>query len=107
VDNAVAAEEFSYTVAHELRERNLMAHKKISYEDAHRLALDLEHSLRRADDSSAREHEKGLRMVPPTDCYNVKEIASLPDSISLQKEEFVLCRPCNRPAQKSKTSPYR
>jgi len=83
VDNAVAAEEFGYTVAHELRERNLMAHKRISYEDAHRLALDLEHTMRRADDSSAREHEKGLRMVRPTDCDNVKEIAALPDSISL------------------------
>lgn len=83
VDNSVAAEEFGYTVAHELRERNLMAHKKISYEDAHRLALDLERSMRRADDSSAREHEKELHMVSPTDCDNVKEIPDLPDSIGL------------------------
>jgi hypothetical protein len=83
VDNAVAAEEFAYTVAHELRERGLMAHKKISYEDAHRLALDLEHSMRRADDSTVREHEKELHRVSPTDCDNVKEIAELPDSIGL------------------------
>src|SRR5450759_3138456 len=83
VDNAVAAEEFAYTVAHELRERGLMAHKKISYEDAHRLALDLEHSMRRADDSTVREHERELHRVSPTDCDNVKEIAALPDSIGL------------------------
>jgi hypothetical protein len=83
VDNAVAAEEFAYTVAHELRERGLMAHKKISYEDAHRLALDLEHSMRRADDSTVREHERELHRVSPTDCDNVKEIAELPDSIGL------------------------
>ncbi len=83
VDNAVAAEEFGYTVAHELRERGLMAHKRISYEDAHRLALDLERSMRRADDSSAHEHEKDLHMVSPTDCDNLKEIANLPDSIAL------------------------
>jgi hypothetical protein len=83
VDNAVAAEEFGYTITHELRERSLMAHKRISYEDAHRLALDLERSMRRADDSSAREHEKELHMVSPTDCDNVKEIADLPDSIGL------------------------
>ena len=83
VDNAVAAEEFGYTVAHELRERSLMAHKKISYEDAHRIALDLERSMRRTDDSSAREHEKELPHVSPTDCDNVKEIATLPDSIPL------------------------
>lgn len=83
IDNAVAAEEFSYTVAHELRERGLMAHKRISYEDAHHLALDLERSMRRADDSSARQHEKELHRVSPTDCDNMKEIADLPDSISL------------------------
>jgi len=83
VDNAVAAEEFGYTVAHELRERSLMAHKKISYEDAHRLALDLERSMRRTEDSSARDHEKKLQKVSPTDCDNVKEIADLPDSIGL------------------------
>jgi len=83
VDNAIAAEEFGYTVAHELRERSLMAHKKISYEDAHKLALDLERSMRREEDSSAREHEKQLHMVSPTDCDNVKEIAGLPDSIGL------------------------
>ena len=83
VDNAIAAEEFGYTVAHELRERGLMARKKISYEDAHRVALDLERSMRREDDSSAREHEKELRKVSPTDCDNVREIAGLPDSISL------------------------
>ena len=84
IDNVVAAEEFGYTVAHELRERNLMAHKKVSYENAHRVALDLERAMRRSDDSSAREHEKELHMVSPTDCDNVKEIASLPDSVFLR-----------------------
>ncbi len=83
VDNAVAAEEFGYTVAHELRERGLMAQKRISYEQAHRIALDLERTMRRADDSTVREHEKELHRVSPTDCDNVKEIADLPDSIGL------------------------
>ncbi len=83
IDNTIAAEEFGYTVAHELRERGLMAHKRISYGDAHSLALGLERSMRRADDSSSREHEKALHMVSPTDCDNVKEIADLPDSIGL------------------------
>lgn len=83
VDNAVAAEEFGYTVAHELRERGLMAGRRASYDDAHKNALDLELAMRRTDDSSARAHEQVLPQVSPTDCDDVKEIAGLPDSIRL------------------------
>ncbi len=83
IDNVIAAEEFEYTLAHELLERSLMARQGMSYDNAHNHALELERSMRRADDSSARLHEKELPKVSPTDCDGVKEIAELPDSIDL------------------------
>ena len=42
IDNAIAAEEFEYTLAHELLERSLMARQGMSYDDAHNRALELE-----------------------------------------------------------------
>ena len=83
IDNAVAAEEYGYTLAHELHERELMARQGQSYNDAHSSALALERHMRRSDDSSARARETVLGRVSPTDCDGVKEIAELPDSISL------------------------
>ncbi len=83
IDNAIAAEEFEYTIAHELLERSLMARQGMSYENAHDRALELERAMRRADDSLARAHERELPLVSPTDCDGVKEIAGLPDSIAL------------------------
>ncbi len=83
IDNAIAAEEFEYTIAHELLERSLMARQAMSYADAHNSALELERGMRRADDSLARAHERELHRVSPTDCDGVKEIAGLPDSITL------------------------
>ncbi len=83
IDHAIAAEEFDYTIAHELLERSLMAKKGMSYDDAHNRALRLERSMRRADDSSSRAHERDLPKVSPTDCDGEKEIARLPDSIAL------------------------
>lgn len=84
IDNAVAAEEYGYTVAHELRERELMARKGESYNAAHNSALAVERQMRQFDDSSARAHEVGAALVSPTDCDGVKEIMELPDSISLR-----------------------
>jgi hypothetical protein len=84
IDNAIAAEEFEYTIAHEFLERSLMARRGMSYDDAHNRALELEHTMRRADDSLARAHERELPHVSPTDCDGVKEIAELPDSIALR-----------------------
>jgi hypothetical protein len=84
IDNAIAAEEFEYTIAHEFLERSLMARRGMSYDDAHNRALELEHAMRRADDSLARAHERGLSRVSPTDCDGVKEIVELPDSIALR-----------------------
>ncbi len=83
IDNTIAAEEFGYTLAHELLERNLMAHSALTYDDAHNAALQLEHSMRRADDSAAHAHERSLHAVSPTDCDGVKELLGLPDSIHL------------------------
>jgi len=83
IDNAIAAEEFEYTVAHEFLERSLMARQGMSYDNAHNQALELERTMRRTDDSMARAHERELRRVSPTDCDGVKEIADLPDSIVL------------------------
>ena len=84
IDNAIAAGEFEYTVAHELLERSLMARQGMSYDDAHNRALELEHTMRRSDDSSSRAHEGELPRVSPTDCDGIKEIAELPDSITLR-----------------------
>ena len=83
IDNAIAAEEYEYTVAHEFLERSLMARQGMTYDGAHNRALELERTMRRADDSISRAHEKELPRVSPTDCDGVKEIADLPDSIVL------------------------
>ena len=84
IDNAIAADEYEYTVAHEILERSLMARQGLSYDNAHNHALELEHAMRRADDSLARAHERELPRVSPTDCDGIKEIAELPDSIALR-----------------------
>jgi hypothetical protein len=83
IDNAITSEEFGYTVAHELKEFDLMRRQGLSYEKAHNSALEVERIMRRADDSSSHAHEQELPRVSPTDCDGVKEIAELPDSIFL------------------------
>ncbi len=88
IDNAISAEEYKYTLAHELNERNLMAKKGMSYADAHDSSLALERSLRLNDKEYSNKHEDSLTRVSPTDCDNVKEIAALPDSIQLRN----ICR---------------
>ena len=92
IDNAIAAEEFEYTVAHELLERSLMARQGMSYDDAHNRALELEQVMRHADDSASRAHEQELPRVSPTDCDGIKEIAGLPDSIFLHNIYRVAAR---------------
>ena len=84
IDNAIAAEEFGYTVAHELHERKRMAREIVSYEDAHSSAIGVEQEMRRFDDSSARMHEKEVPRVSPTDCDGQKEISLLEDSIIIR-----------------------
>ena len=49
IDNAISSEEFSYTVAHELFERDLMAKSGLDYGDAHDSALQIEHRMRMRD----------------------------------------------------------
>lgn len=83
IDNAIAADEYGYTIAHELHERSRMAREGATYETAHTSALGVEQKLRRADDSAARKHERELPRVSPTDCDGEKEIPNIEDSVSL------------------------
>lgn len=84
IDNAIAAEEFAYTVAHELHERTLMATRGDSYDDAHNSALAVERTMRQRDQVLAHRHEVALPRVSPTDCDGVKGITGLPDSLRLR-----------------------
>lgn len=94
IDNAISAEEFKYTLIHELHERDLMAKKGMSYADAHDSSLAIEHSLRLYDYQFSRMHETKLHKVKPVDCDGLKEIKNLPDSISLRQiyRQFVVSR---------------
>ena len=84
IDNAISAEEYKYTLAHELNERNLMAKQGLSYDDAHDSSLALERRMRLSDREYSIKHEEMLPPVSPTDCDNLKEITSLKDSIQLK-----------------------
>lgn len=85
IDNSITAEEFTYTVAHEMLERRLMGRFGWTYDAAHDSALALEQSLRRADLQAVRIHEETLPKVSPTDYDTVKEITALPDSLNLRR----------------------
>jgi hypothetical protein len=82
IDNAISSEEFSYTVAHELYERDLMAKRGLDYADAHDSALQLEHRMRMRDLQMSAAHEAALPLVSPLDCEGYSGL-SLPDSIKL------------------------
>jgi hypothetical protein len=84
IDHAIAAEEFGYTLAHELCERDLMARKGLTYAAAHDSALQLERQMRLADQEAAQKHEQELHPVPSTDSEGEKELVSLPDSLVLR-----------------------
>ena len=84
IDHAIAAEEFGYTLAHELYERNLMACKGLTYAAAHDSALELEHQMRLADRETAQQHEQKLHLVSSRDSEGEKELISLPDSLVLR-----------------------
>jgi hypothetical protein len=84
IDHTIAAEEFSYTLEHELCERTLMAEGRMSYACAHDSALALEQKLRHRDSDAAIRHEMSVPKVCPVDCDGTKEIAALSDSIVLK-----------------------
>jgi hypothetical protein len=84
IDNAISVLEYEYTLKHELHERYLMAVKGFSYAEAHDSSLALELHMRNYDLGISSAHEKSLRFVSPTDCDNIKEIFSLPDSVKLK-----------------------
>lgn len=83
IDNSISVEEYRYTVAHELNERNLMAKFGYTYSDAHDSSLKIERRMRLADLDLSRIHEIELPKVSPYDCDNIKEIPELEDSIKL------------------------
>jgi hypothetical protein len=84
IDHAIVAEEYAYTVAHELKELELMARQGLSYGDAHNRALEVERRMRQDDRRAAEEHERRLPRVSPTDSQGRKLIAGLPDQVELR-----------------------
>lgn len=84
IDNAISAEEFETTLAHELNERSLMAKTGMSYFDAHDSSLALELKMRRQWEKESKLHEDKLPKVSPTDFDSTEEIADLPDMIKLK-----------------------
>jgi len=83
IDNSISVEEYRYTVAHELNERQLMATLGYTYSAAHDSSLSLERIMRLSDLKSANNHEVELPKVAPCDCDKTKEIPELGDSIKL------------------------
>lgn len=79
IDNAISAEEYEYTVAHELNERKLMAKFGYSYAAAHDSSLQVELKMRKMNSKLSRSHEKPLAKVSPTDCDGYKEIYGIED----------------------------
>src|ERR1035437_4760268 len=63
IDNSISVEEYSYTVAHELNERHLMATLGYTYSVAHDSSLRLERKMRLADLENANKHEEELPKV--------------------------------------------
>ncbi len=84
IDNDISCQEYRYTLAHELRERHLMAQFGWTYDDAHDSALMLENNMRIADSLECALHEAALPNVPPIDCDSTKELPRLPDRIRLR-----------------------
>jgi hypothetical protein len=83
IDNAISCEEYLTTLKHEIRERELMKAKNLSYFEAHDSALALEYNMRKEFKSISRHHEDSLGYVYPFDFDSVKEITDIPDSIRL------------------------
>lgn len=84
IDNSISAEEYRYTLAHELNEQSLMAKLGYTYSAAHDSSLKLELRMRLDDQKAAFQHESELPMVSPTDCDGIKQINTIDDSIKLQ-----------------------
>jgi len=84
IDNAISVEEYSYTLAHELNERKLMAKLGYTYTVAHDSSLQLEYKMRKMNSKLSRSHEKALAKVSPTDCDGIKELHDIADSVELK-----------------------
>ena len=85
IDNAISAEEFKYTLIHEINERDLMANRGMNYSEAHDSSSAVERRIRMLDLQDARIHEVKVGKVQPIDCDGIKEIVVLPDSIYLRE----------------------
>jgi len=84
IDNSISAQEYEYTLAHELHEYGLMIGKGETYADAHNSAFLLELGMRKEDEKISKEHERALNALPVIDCDSVKEIPDGPDSVKLK-----------------------
>jgi hypothetical protein len=84
IDHAIAAEEFNYTVAHELSEREAMAREGMTYDHAHERALVVERRMRLDDRRATEAHEAHAPRVEPSDCRGRREIPGLPDRVELR-----------------------
>ncbi|MEP7146288.1 MAG: hypothetical protein ABI792_04715 [bacterium] len=84
IDNSISASEFETTVAHEIKERELMSEKGLLYSDAHDSALALEVRMRNGWKQVCRDHERGLDSVTPRDFDSTMEIVTLSEKIKLQ-----------------------
>ncbi len=84
IDNTISAEEYRYTLAHELNEHKLMQQFGYTYYAAHDSSLRIERLMRLADEKESSEFEKSLGKVAVLDCDSLKEIAELPDSVYLK-----------------------
>lgn len=60
IDSRIGAEEFEYTLAHELIERKMMREKGWSYGRAHKAGLALEKKMRDKDEAQCRKHASRL-----------------------------------------------
>ena len=84
IDNSISVEEYSYTLAHELNERLLMAKFGYTYTAAHDSSLQLEFKTRKMNSKISKSHEVSLAKVSPTDCDGVKQLSTIADSIQLK-----------------------
>ncbi|MBI1888596.1 MAG: hypothetical protein HYS15_01545 [Candidatus Spechtbacteria bacterium] len=64
LDSAINAVELEYTVQHELTERNLIAKKGLSYDEAHKIASVEEQQSREKNHALIEEKEKETPRVP-------------------------------------------
>lgn len=62
IDSEVSVKEMEFTIAHEIKERKLMA-KGLSYDEAHKKALQLELRLRKQKEKEVNKKVQNLELM--------------------------------------------